>query len=177
MKNTNTTQIVAVTIILLMTTACRSSRQMSSTQYTTSSSLTNTIDSATQSILNSRKTTTTITFLPMQTPAFTKPAAPDIAPGPMPAHQELPAPIQDLADVLIGQGGGTIIITHEEQLQNDTTTVTHTTQNEQNQDTSETDENQYQSNTPRASPIIDKIFYIFLAAAFLVLLLQCRPHQ
>ena len=177
MKNTNTTHIVAITIILLMTIGCRSTKQMSSTQSTISSSLTQTMDSAAQSILNTRKTTTTITFLPMQTPAFSKPAAPDIAPGPMPARQELPAPVQDLAAALIEQGGGTIIITREEQLQNDTTTVIHTTNAEQTQDESESNETESQSNPPRASPIIDKIFYIFLLLAFIIVLLQGRRNQ
>ncbi len=177
MKNTNTTRIVAITIILLMTISCRSTKQMSSTQSTISSSLTQSMDSAAQSILNTRKTTTTITFLPMQTPAFPKPAAPDIAPGQMPARQELPAPVQDLAAALIEQGGGTIIITQEEQLQNDTTTVIHTTNAEQTQDESESNETQSQSNPPRASPIIDKIFYIFLLLAFIIVLLQGRRNQ
>ena len=177
MKNTNTIRIVAITIILLMTISCRSTKHTSSTQKTISSSLTQTMDSAAQSILNRRKTTTRITFLPMQTPSFTKPAAPDIAPGPMPARQELPAPVQDLAAALIEQGGGTIIITQEEQLQNDTTTVIHTTNAEQTQDESESNETQSQSNPPRASPWIDRIFYIFMAAAFIVVLLQGRTRQ
>ena len=177
MKNTIHPIIVPVAIILLMTISCRSAKQMSCTQSTISSSLTLTMDSTMQSILNRRKTTTTITFLPMQTPAFSKPAAPDIAPGPMPARQELPAPIQDLAAALINQGGGTIIITQEEQLQNDTTTVTHTTTDEQTQDESESNEKQSQSNPPRASPWIDRIFYTFLAAAFIVVLLQGRNRQ
>ena len=177
MKNANITLIVPVAIILMMTISCRSTKQMSSTQSTISSSLTQTMDSAAQSILNTRKTTTTITFLPMQTPAFPKPAAPDISPGPMPARQELPAPVQDLAAALIEQGGGTIIITREEQLQNDTTTVIHTTNAEQTQDESESNETESQSNPPRASPIIDKIFYIFLLLAFIIVLLQGRRNQ
>ena len=177
MKNTNTTRIVAINIILLMTISCRSTKQMSSTQSTISSILTQSMDSTAQSILNTRKTTTTITFLPMQTPAFSKPAAPDIAPGPMPALQELPAPVQDLAAALIEQGGGTIIVTREEQLQNDTTTVIHTTNAEQTQDESESNETESQSNPPRASPIIDKIFYIFLLLAFIIVLLQGRRNQ
>ena len=177
MKNTNTTRIVAITAILLMTISCRSTKQMSSTQSTISSTLTQTMDSAAQSILNTRKTTTTITFLPMQTPAFPIPVAPDIAPGPMPARQELPAPVQDLAAALIEQGGGTIIITQDEQLQNDTTTVIHTTNAEQTQDESESNETQSQSNPPRASPWIDKIFYIFLLLAFIIVLLQGRSNK
>ena len=177
MKNTNIPYIVAITIILLMTTACRSTKQMSSTQSTTTTSTTQSIDSLAKSILNSRKATTTITFLPMQTPAFPKPATPDITPGPMPARQELSAPVQDLAAALIEQGGGTIIITHDEQLQNDTTTVIHTTNAEQTQVESESNETESQSNPPRASPIIDKIFYIFLLLAFIIVLLQGRNRQ
>ena len=177
MKNTNTTRIVAITAILLMTISCRSTKQMSSTQSTISSTLTQTMDSAAQSILNTRKTTTIITFLPMQTPAFPAPAAPDIAPEPMPAPSNLPAPVQDLAAALIEQGGGTIIITHDEQLQNDTTTVIHTTNAEQTQDESESNETQSQSNPPRASPWIDKIFYIFLLLAFIIVLLQGRSNK
>ena len=166
MKNTNIPHIVAITIILLMTISCRSTRQMSSTQSTSSTITTQSIDSLAKSILNTRRTTTTITFLPMQTPGFHKPAAPDV-----------PAPVQNLADALIAQGGGTLIITHEETIQNDTTTIIHTTQDEQTQNTSETHEIQSQSNPPRASPIIDKIFYIFLLLAFIIILLQGRNNQ
>lgn len=177
MKNTNTTRIVAITIILLMTISCRTARQTSSTQSTISSSLTQSMDSAAQSILSSRRTTTTITFLPMPAPGLPKPAAPDIAPGPMPAPSDIPAPVQDLAAVLMEQGGGTIIITQDEQLQNDTTTVTHTTNAEQTQEGSESNEIQSQTNPPRASPVIDKIFDIFLLLAFIIILLQGRSNQ
>ena len=166
MKNTNITLTVSMAIILLMTTACRSTRQMSSTQSTSTSITTQSMDSTMQSILNTRKTTTTITFLPMQTSAFPAPAAPDV-----------PAPVQDLADALIAQGGGTLIITQEETSQNDTTTVIYTTNAEQTQEESESNEIQSQSNPPRASPWIDKIFYIFLLLAFIIILLQGRNNQ
>ena len=177
MKNTIHPIIPFVAIILLMTTACRSAKQMSSTQSTISSITTQSMDSTMQSILNRRKTTTTITFLPMQTPAFPAPAASDIAPGPMPAPSGTPAAPAALLDLLIEQGGGTIIITHDEQLQNDTTTVIHTTDERTQQDESETHETQSQSNSPRASPWIDKIFYIFLLLAFIIVLLQGRNNQ
>ena len=177
MKNNNITLTTAVAIILLMTISCRSTKHTSSTQKTISSSQTQTMDSAAQSILNRRKTTTRITFLPMQTPGLPKPSAPDIVPGPMPAPYDIPAPIQDLAAALINQGGGTIIITQDEQLQNDTTTVTHTTNAEQTQEGSESNETQSQTNPPRASPVIDKIFYIFLLLAFIIILLQGRRNQ
>ena len=166
MKNTNITTFVPAAILLLMTTACRSTKQMSSTQSASTSITTQSIDSLAKSILNTRKTTTTITFLPMQTPAFPAPAAPDV-----------PAPVQDLADALIAQGGGTIIITQEECTQNDTTTTKHHIDDEQIQNKSENHETQSQSNPPRASPWIDRIFYIFMLLAFIIVLLQARTRQ
>ena len=166
MKNTIHPIIPSVAIILLMTISCRSTKQMSSTHQSTTSITTQSIDSLAKSILNTRKTTTTITFLPMQTPAYPKPTAPDV-----------PAPIQNLADALIAQGGGTIIITQEECTQNDTTTVIHTSDERTQQDESENHETQSQSNPPRASPWIDRIFYIFLLLAFIIVLLQGRNNQ
>ena len=177
MKNTNIPYIVAITIILLMTISCRSSKQMSSTQSTISSITTQSIDSLAKSIVNSRKTTTTITFLPMQTPVYPKPAAPDITPSPMPAPSGTPAAPAELLDLLIEQGGGTIIITQEECTQNDTTTIKHHIDDEHTQDESENHETQSTSQLPRASPLIDRIFYIFLAAAFILLLLDARHRQ
>lgn len=177
MKNRNITTIVAIGIFLPMILSCRTARQTSSTQSTISSTMTQSMDSAAQSILSSRRTTTTITFLPMPAPGLPKSAAPDIAPGPMPAPSDIPTPIQDLAAALMGQGGGTIIITQDEQLQNDTTSVTHTTNAEQTQEGSESNETQSQTNPPRASPVIDKIFYIFLLLAFIIILLQGRRNQ
>ena len=177
MKNTNITLTVSMAIILLMTIACRSTRQISSTQSTISSNLIQSMDSTAQSILNRRKTTTTITFLPMPAPAFPKPAAPDITPGPMPAPSQTPAAPAELLDLLIAQGGGTIIITQEECTQNDTTTTKHHIDDEQTQNKSENHEIQSQSNPPRASPWIDKIFYIFLFLAFIIVLLQGRKNQ
>ena len=177
MKNTISPIIPSVAILLLMTTACRSTKQMSSTQSTISSNLIQSMDSTMLSILNRQKTTTTITFLPMQTPAFPAPTAPDITPGPMPAPSGTPAAPAELLDLLIAQGGGTIIITQEESTQNDTTTTKHHIDDEQTQDKSENHETQSQSNQPRASPIIDKIFYIFLLLAFIIILLQGKNRQ
>ena len=177
MKDTNITLTVSMAIILLMATACRSAKQISSTQSTISSITTQSMDSTMQSILNRRKATTTITYLPMQTPAYPKPTAPDIALGPMPAPSGTPAAPAELLDLLIAQGGGTLIITQEETTQNDTTTTKHHIDDEQTQNKSENHETQSQSNPPRASPIIDKIFYIFLLLAFIIVLLQGRNNQ
>ena len=177
MKNTKLPIIVPVAIILLMTISCRSIKQMSSTQSTSTSITTQSMDSTIQSILNRRKITTTITFLPMQTPAFPTPTAPDIIPSAMPAPSQTPAAPADLLDLLLQQGGGTIIITQEECTQNDTTTIKYHIDDEQTQNKSETHETQSQSNPPRASPIIDKIVYIFLLLAFIIVLLQGRNNQ
>ena len=177
MKNTIHPIIPSLAIILLMTISCRSAKQMSNTQSTSTSISTQSIDSTMQSILNSRKTTTTITFLPMQTPAFPAPAAPNITPGRMPAPFGTPAAPSELLNLLLQQGGGTIIITQEESTQNDTTTTKHHIDDEQTQNKSETHETQSQSNSPRASPWIDKIFYIFLLLAFIIVLLQGRKNQ
>ena len=113
----------------------------------------------------------------MQTPAFPAPAAPNITPGPMPAPFGTPAAPSELLYFLITKGGGTIIITQEESTQNDTTTTKHHIDDEHSQDESENHETQSTSQLPRASPWIDRIFYTFLAAAFLVLLLQARTRQ
>ena len=177
MKNTIHPIIPSLAIILLMTISCRSTKQMSSTQSSISSITTHSMDSTMQSILNTWKRTTTITFLPMQTPAFPKPATPDITPGPMPAPSQTPAAPAELLDLLLQQGGGTIIITQEECTQNDTTTTKHHIDDEQTQNKSENHETQSQSNPPRASPWIDKIFYIFLLLAFIIVLLQGRNNQ
>ena len=169
--------ISALLICALLMAACRSTRQTSTTQSSTTSTCTLSIDSAAQSILNTRKKTTTITFLPMQTPGQLNSAPPDNPTGPTPAPQQLPAPLQDIANALMEQGGGTIIITQEEQLQNDTTTIIHRTDEKTTQATSESHETQSQSNPPRASPIINKLFYLFLMSFILILLWESRNHQ
>ena len=113
----------------------------------------------------------------MQTPAYPKPAVPDITPSPMPAPSAVPAAPSDLLNLLLQQGGGTIIITQEESTQNDTTTTKHHIDDEQTQNKSENHETQSTSQLPRASPWIDRIFYTFMAAAFILLLLDARHRQ
>ena len=166
MKNTIHPIISSLAILLLMTISCRSTNQMSSTQSTTTTITTQSMDSLAKSILNTQKTTTNITYLPIQTPAFPKPAVPDV-----------PEPVQDMINTLITHGGGTLIITHEEHLQNDTTTINHTTNETTAQNKSETNETHTQSNPPRASPIINKLFYLFLMSFILILLWESRDRQ
>ena len=166
MKNTNITLIVSLAILLPMATACRSTRQQTSS---TSSSITissASIDSIAQRLMSQHHKTTSITFLPMQTPALRH----------LP-NADAQAPVQDLITQLMQQGGGTIIIEEDEQHQQDqSTTINH----ESTQDTTTTQNTHHEqttSNPPRASPIIDKIFYIFLLLAFIIVLLQGRRNQ
>jgi hypothetical protein len=87
------------------------------------------------------------------------------------------SPLQDLTNQLIEQGGGTLIIEEQSSTnQAETTATTHISQ----QDTTtiqKTNQEQTTSNPPRASPILDKIFYIFLAGAFIIILLKARTRQ
>ena len=166
MKNTNIPRIVSLATIIMLATACRTHKQLTSSSTISTTVCSASIDSAAQRLMSQHHRTTRITVLPMQTPALPPIPTPDA-----------PAPVQDLITQLLEQGGGTIIIQEDEQLQNDTTTVTHTTTDEQTQDESESNETQSQSNPPRASPIIDKIFYIFLLLAFIIVLLQGRRNQ
>ena len=164
MKNTNIILIVAIGLFLPMILGCRKQLTSSSTSSTTVCSAS--IDSVAQRLMSEHHRTTRITVLPMQTPALPPLPTPDA-----------PAPVQDLITQLLEQGGGTIIIQEDEQLQQDqSNTINHVSV----QDTTTTQNiNQEQtiSNPPRASPIIDKIFYIFLLLAFIIVLLQGRRNQ
>lgn len=166
MKNTNITITLLMAILLPMATACRSTKHSSSSKTNSITISSVTIDSAAQSLMSKHRRTTRITVLPMQTPVLPPIPTPDA-----------PAPSQDLINQLLQQGGGTIIIEQDEQLHQDqTTSVTQISQ----QDTTTTQNTQYhesQSHQSRASPIIDKLLYLFLALAFILLLLQSRNRQ
>ena len=177
MKNTNITLIVTIAILLPMATACRSTRQQTSSSSSSTTISSWAIDSIAQRLMSQHRRTTTITVLPMQTPGL-KPAPKTDAQTPATPAAPYNAPeLQPLINLLIEQGGGTIIIEQDEQHQQDqSTTINH----ESIQDTTTTQNiNQEQtiSNPPRASPIIDKIFYIFLLLAFIIVLLQGRRNQ
>lgn len=166
MKNTNITITLLMAILLPMTTACRSTKHASSSKTNSTTISSATIDSAAGRLMSKHRRTTRITVLPMQTPGLPPIPTPDA-----------PAPARDLITQLMEQGGGTIIIEQDEQLQQDqTTTVTQISQ----QDTTTTQNTQYhesQSHQSRASPILDKLLYMFLSLAFIILLLQSRNHQ
>ncbi len=154
------------TVIILLMSACRSTKDISSTQTTSTITSSATIDSAASHLMSTHRKTTTITFLPMQTPTF--------PPIPSPDAQ---APSQDLITQLLQKGGGTIIIQEEETQSEDqessTTQISH-------QDTTTTQNTQYhekQSPQPRASPNLKLILYIILAAIALLLILKWSIRQ
>lgn len=157
--------IITTGTILLMS-ACRTNKQFTSTQSSSTNITATSIDSAANHLMSTHRKTTTITFLPMQTPALPPIATPDAQ-----------APAQDIITQLINQGGGTIIIQEEDtQSEDNTTTTTQTSV----QDTTNTQNTQYhetQSNPPRASPNLQLILYILLAAIALILLIRFRIRQ
>ena len=156
--------VTAVTILLM--SACRSNKQLTTSQQNTTTITAASIDSSAEHLMSSHRKTTTITYLPMQTPALPPIKSPDAQ-----------APAQDLISQLINQGGGTIIIQEDEQLQQDqsnaktqiSTQDTTTTQNTQYHET--------QSNPSRASPNLQLILYILLAAIALLLILKWSIRQ
>ena len=166
MKNTNITITLLMAILRPMATACRSTKHASSSKTNSTTINSATIDSAAQRLMSKHRRTTRITVLPVQTPGLPQIPTPDT-----------PAPSQDLINQLLQQGGGTIIIEQDEQLQQD---QSNTTNHVSVQDTTTTQNTQYhesQSHQSRASPILDKLLYLFLALAFIILLLQSRNRQ
>ncbi|MBP5347415.1 MAG: hypothetical protein J6Y51_01585 [Bacteroidaceae bacterium] len=158
--------LFAIIAMALLMPACHSTRHITTTQSTATSISQKEIDSTTSHLMSTHRKTTTITFLPMQTPT--------LPPIPSPDAQ---APSQDLITQLITQGGGTIIIEEKEtqtQDQESATTQIST------QDTTTTQNTQYhekQSPQPRASPNLKLILYIILAATALLLILKWSIRQ
>ena len=166
MKNVPPYHLFAIIAMALLMPACHSTKSITSTQSTATSISQTEIDSATQHLMSTHRKTTTITFLPMQTPA--------LPPIPSPDAQ---APSQDIITQLITQGGGTIIIQEEvTQSEDQTTTATQIS----TQDTTTTQNNQYHetlSNPPRASPNLKLILYIILAAIALLIIIKWSIRQ
>ena len=158
--------LFAIIAMALLMPACHSTKSITSTQSTATSISQKEIDSTTSHLMSTHRKTTTITFLPMQTPALPLILSPDTQ-----------APSQDIITQLINQGGGTIIIEEEEtqtQDQESATTQIST------QDTTTTQNSQYHETTPkqpRASPNLRLILYIILAAIALLLLLKWSIRQ
>ena len=158
--------LFAIIAMAILMPACHSTKSITTTQSTATSISQKEIDSTTQHLMSTHRKTTTITFLPMQTPALPPIPSPDV-----------PAPSQDIITQLINQGGGTIIIQEEETQSEDQESAKSQISV---QDTTKAQNTQYhetQSNPPRASPNLQLILYILLAAIVLILLVRFRIRQ
>ena len=166
MEHTQPRTLFAIIAMAVLMPACHSTRHITTAQSTATSISQKEIDSTTSHLMSTHRKTTTITFLPMQTPTLPLIPSPDVQ-----------APSQDLISQLINQGGGTIIIEEKEtqtQDQESATTQIST------QDTTTTQNSQYHETTPkqpRASPNLRLILYIILAATALLLILKWNIRQ
>ena len=165
----NTTHPIIATIILesiLLMSACRSNKQLTTSQQNTTTITAASIDSTAQHLMSTHRKTTTITFLPMQTPALPQMPTPDAQ-----------APAQDLISQLINHGGGTIIIQEEETQSEDQESAKSQISVQDTTITQNTQYHETHSNPPRASPNLQLILYILLAAIVLILLVRFRIRQ
>ena len=166
MKNVPPYHLFAIIAMALLIPACRSTRHITTTQTTATSISQTEIDSTTSHLMSTHRKTTTITFLPMQTPTLPLIPSPDA-----------PAPSQDIITQLINQGGGTIIIQEEETQSEDQESATIQISTQDTTTTQNTQYHEKQSPQPRASPNLRLILYIILAAIALLLILKWSIRQ
>ena len=158
--------LFAIIAMALLMPACHSTKSITTTQSTATSISQKEIDSTTSHLMSTHRKTTTVTFLPMQTPTF--------PPIPSPDAQ---APSQDLITQLLQKGGGTIIIQEEETQSEDQESATTQISTQDTTTTQNTQYHETQSNPPRASPNLRLILYIILAAIVLILLIRFSIRQ
>lgn len=152
--------------MILLMPSCRTSKHTTASSTSTTSITQNVIDSATRSLMASQSHKLTITYIP----GF-QITIPDL---PIPRTN---SPLQDLTNQLIEQGGGTLII--EEQSTTNQAETTATKQISQ-QDTTTTQNTQYQekqTHQPRASPIIDRLIILIIAATIFLIVLKIVTRQ
>lgn len=152
--------------MILLMPACRTSKYATATHSSTTSISQKDIDSAAHNLMASQSHKLTITYIPsfqITSPNF-----------PIPQTN---SPLQDLATQLIEQGGGTLIIEQESTTnQAETTATTHTS----TQDTTTTQNTQYQekqTQQPRASPILDRLIILIIAATIFIIVLKLVIRQ
>ena len=157
--------ICIITMILLMP-ACRTSKHTTASNTSTTSITQNAIDSAARSLMASQSHKLTITYIP----GF-QITTPDL---PIPRTTN---PLQDLTNQLIEQGGGTLIIEEQSTTnQAETTATTHTS----TQDTTTTQNTQYQekqTQQPRASPILNRLIILIIAATIFLIVFKIVTRQ
>ena len=152
--------------MILLMPACRTSKHTTATSTSTTSITQNAIDSAARSLMASQSRKLTITYIPgfqITSPNFSIP--------------QTNSPLQDLATQLIEQGGGTLIIEQESTTnQAETTATTHTS----TQDWATSQNTQYQekqTQQPRASPILDRLIILIIAATIFIIVLKLAIRQ
>ena len=152
--------------MILLMPSCRTSKHTTATSTSTTSISQNAIDSATHRLMASQSRKLTITYIP----GF-QITTPDL---PIPRTN---SPLQDLTNQLIEQGGGTLIIEEQSSTnQAETTATTHTS----TQDTTTTQNTQYQekqTQQPRASPILDRLIILIIAATIFIIVLKLVTRQ
>lgn len=158
--------LFAIIAMAILMSACHSTRHITTTQSNTTSISQTEIDSAASHLMSTHRKTTTVTFLPMQTPALPLIPSPDTQ-----------APSQDIISRLINQGGGTIIIQEETTQTEDQTTATTQISTQDTTTTQNTQYHEKKSPQPRASPNLKLILYIILAAIALLLILKWSIRQ
>ncbi len=166
MKSKHINCIIFIVSVTLIISACRTSKQAITSHASTTSISQNAIDSATHRLMASQSRRLTITYIP----SF-QITTPDL---PIPRTTN---PLQDLTNQLIEQGGGTLIIEDESATnQSETTSTSHTSI----QDTTTTQNTQYhekQTQQPRASPIIDRLIILIIAATIFIIVLRLVTSQ
>ncbi|MBQ9386848.1 MAG: hypothetical protein IJU24_08220 [Bacteroidaceae bacterium] len=154
---------VSVTLII---SACRTSKHTTAAHTSTTSITQSAIDSAAHRLMASQSRRLTITYIP----GF-QITTPDL---PIPRTN---SPLQDLTNQLIEQGGGTLIIEEETaQTHDQTTTNIHIS----TQDTTTTQNTQYQekqTQQPRASPILNRLIILIIAATIFIMVLKLVIRQ
>ena len=166
MEYTQPHTLFAIIAMALLMPSCHSTKSITTAQSTATSISQKEIDSTTSHLMSTHRKTTTITFLPMQTPTLPLIPSPDTQ-----------APSQDIITQLLQKGGGTIIIQEvETQSEDQESTTTQISR----QDTTTTQNSQYHETTPkqpRASPNLRLILYIILAAIALLIIIKWSIRQ
>lgn len=152
--------------MILLMPACRTSKRTTATCTSTTSITQNAIDSAAHRLMARQSRRLTITYIP----GF-QITSPDL---PIP---QTTSSLQDLTNQLIEQGGGTLIIEQESTTNQAETT---STQHISTQDTTTTQNTQYQekqTQQPRASPILDRLIILIIAATIFLIVFKIVTRQ
>ena len=177
MKNKDIIITLLMAFIIPMATACRSTKHISSTQSSTTKESSASIDSAVQHMSSEHHKTTTITVLPVQ------PTTPlTLSPEPLTLDQTAPEkplqdPIADVLNQLLQQGGGTIIIQEDEQLQQDQESISSQTSTQDVFTTQNSTDEQNITNPSRASPVLNRLLWLLIAASVFIIALKFRTRQ